>query len=229
MEIVPSETSQGKPNALPDTWIERLFQKMEDRYGSLWVDRYNGLPRNRVKATWAEDLAGFTGEELRKGMDGCKRNKFPPTLPEFLTLCCPDVSAEASFFEAITQLRLRKDGKDSWSHPAIYWAAVAIGSSDMMNGTWQTMRGRWTKELNDFMAEVSLPAVPAFAVALPPPGKTTIEPAEAKIRIAAAVKQINAPTDHKAWAKKLIEQDAAGLRPNARALEMAHEALGAEA
>lgn len=227
MEIVASETLPERPSALPDTWVEKLFQKMEDRYGAMWADRYGNMPRNRVKATWAEDLAGFTGDELRRGMDVSKRNKFPPTLPEFLNLCRPDINAETAFHEAVIQLGLRKEGKDSWSNKAIYWAAQAIGSSDMLNATWKHVEKRWTSILSEKLSAQSLPEIPAYAVALPPPGQTTIAPEEGKRRVAEAVKSINAPADHKAWANRLIwRQIHDADKPHPTALRMAQEVMG---
>lgn len=227
MEIVTSETLPAKPSALPDTWVEKLFQRMEDRYGSLWADRYGNMPRNRVKSTWAEDLAGFTGDELRRGMDASKRNKFPPTLPEFLNLCRPDINAETAFHEAVIQLGLRKEGKDSWSHKAIYWAAQAIGSSDMLNATWKQVEKRWTSILSEKLAAQNLLEIPAYAVALPPPGQTTIAPEEGKRRVAEAVKSINAPANHKAWANRLIwSQLNESTKPHPTSLRMAQDVMG---
>lgn len=75
-----------------DWWlrqIERLFQKFEDFYGAKWAAQYGDFPRERVKATWAEELAGFADkpEAIGKAIDAQKQSPFPPTLPEFLTLC----------------------------------------------------------------------------------------------------------------------------------------------
>lgn len=74
-------TSQAKPSALPDMWIERLFQRMEDRYGDLWANRYGAFPLERVKRSWADDLGDLSRDELARGVDAC-RSQLPPTLPE---------------------------------------------------------------------------------------------------------------------------------------------------
>lgn len=225
MEIVPSETLPANAKSLPDTWIEKIFQKFEDRFGTKWVDKYSASPRGRLKASWAEDLAGFTGEELKRGLSATY--KFgAPDFDEFKAACRPPIDHETAFHEAIKQLRLRLDGKDSWSHPAIFYAAQSIGSSDMLNSNWREIGKRWTAALNEFIADMPLPAIPAYAVALPPPGKTSIAPEEAKTRIAATVKQIQPPRDPKAWAHKLIEQHEMGGKPNFKALQMAREVLG---
>lgn len=82
-------TSPARPSSLPDSWIEKLFQKFEDFYGSKWADQFGAFPRERVKATWAEELAGFAAipDAIKAALDAQKASMFPPTLPEFLQLC----------------------------------------------------------------------------------------------------------------------------------------------
>ena len=72
---------------LPDSWVEKLFQKFEDFYGAKWAAQYGDFPRDRVKRTWAEELGGFSGDSIAKALDAQKSTKFPPTLPEFIELC----------------------------------------------------------------------------------------------------------------------------------------------
>lgn len=75
--------------SLPDGWVEKLFQKFEDFYGAKWAAAYGSFPRDRVKRTWAEELGGFASmpECIAMALEDQKQLKFPPTLPEFLTLC----------------------------------------------------------------------------------------------------------------------------------------------
>lgn len=74
---------------MPDSWVERLFQKFEDFYGAKWAAQYGNFPRERVKRTWGEELAGFADmpAALRRAVEAQKESQFPPTLPEFLALC----------------------------------------------------------------------------------------------------------------------------------------------
>ncbi len=96
----------------------------------------------------------------------------------------------------------------------------------MMAASWQTIKSRWMTVLAEMMAEHSLPEIPAYAVQLPPPGKTSVEPEVAKSRVAELAKSINQPKDYKAWAKKLVAQEENGPgRPHPKALEIAREAL----
>lgn len=89
-----SATSPESRNALPEAWIDRLFDRFQSMYGRHWVDMWAPLPGNpldvmrKVKAVWAEDLAGCTGEQIRRAIDHCRANlKFPPTSPEFVGIC----------------------------------------------------------------------------------------------------------------------------------------------
>lgn len=87
---------------LPESWVERIFDRMQGLYGSLWVDRWrsgetikapDGTTADRgmilAKATWAQELGGFAGEAERiaKALDDCRGRNLPPTLPEFIGLC----------------------------------------------------------------------------------------------------------------------------------------------
>lgn len=83
-----SETSQAIPSALPNAWINRLFDRFLTMYGRQWLDLWAGVPLEAVKATWAEDLAAFDADTLRKALEHCRsNNKFPPSSPEFVGLC----------------------------------------------------------------------------------------------------------------------------------------------
>lgn len=89
-------------NKLPRNWIEALFKKFLIRYGHLWADRYAGLDLtpDEIVDEWATELGGFSPEEIKRGLDACRANKFPPTLPEFISLCRPAASVRPSADEA---------------------------------------------------------------------------------------------------------------------------------
>lgn len=85
MELV---TSQGRQSALPDAWIDRLFQRFSLMYGKDWNDKWANIPLAEVKASWAADLAFASADQLRQALDHCKaNNKFAPSCPEFVGLC----------------------------------------------------------------------------------------------------------------------------------------------
>lgn len=164
---LPAAPSTATRGALPDAFVERIFQRMEDRYGALWADRYGAFPRDRVMRTWAEDMADLSRDELVRGMTACKDRKFPPTLPEFREMCRPPMDAEAAYAEAVEQMRRREKGEDRWSHPAIFWAASNVGSFDMRNGTWGSIKSRWTKALQAELEKGHWPEIPPRVPELP--------------------------------------------------------------
>ena len=90
--------AQSTSRTLPVSWVDRLFDRMQGFYGSLWVDRWrsgeldaNGRDRGllNAKATWCVELGGFVdqSERIQKAIEACRSCKLPPTLPEFMELC----------------------------------------------------------------------------------------------------------------------------------------------
>lgn len=82
-------TSQPSQFALPDAWIERLFDNMAAMYGSKFADLWRGTDPEKVRAMWAEKLAGFSDkpQAIKAALAALDERPFPPTLPEFLQLC----------------------------------------------------------------------------------------------------------------------------------------------
>lgn len=81
--------STVRPSALPDAWIDRLFDRLEASYGSRWLNMWGNTNLANVKSLWAEKLAGFSDnpKALAYALDCLDEHPFPPTLPEFLALC----------------------------------------------------------------------------------------------------------------------------------------------
>ena len=74
--------------ALPNAWIDRLFDRLAAIYGKHWIDLWADVPMADVKDAWAEGLRGCDGDQIKAGLNHAMLNlKFPPTLPEFVTLC----------------------------------------------------------------------------------------------------------------------------------------------
>lgn len=187
MSAILPANAQSSIECLPGAWMEKLFNVMEDRYGSMWADRYGAFPRARVMQTWGRDLADMTRDELAHGVEICRDLRFPPTLPEFRELCRPSINHERAFIEAVEQQRLRETGKDKWSSPVIYWAAVSIGK-DLQNHPYSAISKRWAAALDKVRDRIKLGElpneVPPRMEALPSPGKTTISQEQATENIA---------------------------------------------
>jgi hypothetical protein len=54
---------------------------MADIYGSQWISSHGETPT----PMWAEMIGELTDEQVRRGIEGCKRNDspFPPSLGQF--------------------------------------------------------------------------------------------------------------------------------------------------
>lgn len=68
--------------------VDRLFAKLSSMYGARFADLWNGTNIDEVKATWSDSLSGFHVENIARAIKILtENNPFPPTLPEFISLC----------------------------------------------------------------------------------------------------------------------------------------------
>src|SRR5690625_3324815 len=105
---------------LPAKWVAHLMAKMQAMYGAKFTQQWQGIDPAILQSEWAEQLAGFSGDELSRGLQACRERPWPPTLPEFMVLCRPPIQPEAAFYEAVTGLGQRRRGeRGEWTHPAI--------------------------------------------------------------------------------------------------------------
>lgn len=164
-------TGSSSMAALPSAWIDRIFGRLHSMYGAKLADQWAGADMESVRQDWAEMLADFTADEIKRGLSACMRRPlaqapFPPTMPEFAAMCRPPIEFESAYIQAVEQMhnreRFDEHGKscDKWTHPAIYWAAVKFGPYEMRNTPYRHAAVRWAAILNDTMADTSLPAIP---------------------------------------------------------------------
>lgn len=132
-------SADGSP--IPIGWVVDLFVRLTAIVGAGAMDAvYAGVSPERVKAEWAEALAGFSSDEVQRGLASVRLRKFAPNLPDFLHLCRPALDSEVAWNEAYDALRAK--GRAAWSHPAVYWAACDMGY-ELRNGTYAQHRKRW--------------------------------------------------------------------------------------
>lgn len=144
--------------------MERLFSRLDGMYPALWAKNFStpAAVENWAEV-WAEAFSeeGITFDEVMDGIRACRKShQYPPTLPEFLQLCRIPIDYDKAFFEAVIQMGIRRRpsvklvdgevvqefGKDVWSNPAIYWAAVAMGKD--LDLVYRDVRSRWHYELD---------------------------------------------------------------------------------
>jgi hypothetical protein len=209
-----SLTSSTSTDALPERWVERLFERMLLEYGKKFADQWSGANTDALIAHWSRELAGYTGAELKRGVDALSTKDWPPTLPEFKKLCRRPLDAMHAYYEAVAGTQARANGEyGKWSHPAIYWAAMPL-SFDLKEQTYSQIKARWENALTEQLDKGEWPEIPQPMAALPAPGKTKTSRAEAAQRL----KELGAMTvvkdfrggDALGWAKRLLEREAAG-------------------
>lgn len=148
---------QLKP--LPLNWVEAIHRKFVTYWGEAFLNKWNAIPMDELLVAWSEELAGYTPEELKRGLAACKEKTFPVSFPEFLMLCRPVLTPERALAEALTQSQLRPGGKDKWSHPAVFWTFYNL-SWEFKNLTTKELEKRWVPEFQQVMAKGSWPEVP---------------------------------------------------------------------
>jgi hypothetical protein len=83
-DLTPSTARQS---VSPDV-VDRLFQKFAVMYGKHWLDLWAGIPMDAIKAEWSMQLERMPMRAIQLTVQHIEvNNKFPPTLPEFRSLC----------------------------------------------------------------------------------------------------------------------------------------------
>lgn len=114
---------------------------------------YASADPEMVKAEWAEALAGFAADEVRRGIAATRTRKFAPNLGEFLHLCRPALDPELGWIEAEKGLKAHKDGiAFAWSHPAVYHAAASM-SYEIRTTAYAHVKKRWDVALTESFAK----------------------------------------------------------------------------
>lgn len=186
---------------LPSNWVDQIFKRFHGRFGNRFLAEYctgivgedgQDMGISNAKNVWGEELAGFTPEEIKRGLSA--QYPFLPDCDKFKLACRPTIDYEQAFVEAVEQMHRRKTGKDKWSNPAIYWAAAEIGN-DLNNHPYQSIRARWKSSFDkarEKVADGRLPnMVPERLVVIPAPGKVTVSKEEAAKRFEEVRKILN--------------------------------------
>lgn len=229
MNLERSSTST-EVNPVLRNIVTGLFDEMLLAYGKKFTDQWGATAPDLLADHWAQKLTGYTPRELKRGIAALEGREWPPTLPEFKKLCRPTIDPLVAYYEAITGTQERLKGEEgSWSHPAIFWAAMPL-SFDLNNQTYSQIKARWEKALNEQMEKGEWEPIPAAMIALAAPMAAPISNEEAKKRLAELsvddVTKIDG-RDAKRWAKKIMERvkrGDKGLHPVQ--VSFAKEALG---
>ena len=202
-------TAHSKLNGM--SLMDHLFNRLNGAYPNKW--RANFRDEQAIddwRHAWAEafDDERITPSDVALGIKNCRRMyDWPPSLTEFLRACRPHLEPDVAFFEAVRGLQARERGQQGeWSHPAIFFAALAVGQYEMRNEAYQQLKSRWEKALSDQLSLGNWPEVPPVLEALPAPDRTEEGRAQArKISAIASGAMAKKGADHKRWAKRILE------------------------
>lgn len=215
--------------ALGISMMDHLFNRLDGAYPTRWRAAFPSQQAiDNWRESWAESFneERLTPDDIKAGLKACrKRYDWPPSISEFIKACRPEINVDAALYEAAQQIRLRSEGKDKWSDPAIYWAAVKVGEFDMLNQPHSALLKRFSAALAEVLGQDQIPSVPARLVALPDIGKATASPerVEAEMRkVRATQKQVG----NKDWAHRIIERAKKDKTVPMAVLNMARAALG---
>lgn len=171
--MMNAELSTLRP--LSRSLVEQISAAMLYTYGKRFTDLWGPTKPEVWLSHWANSLAGYTVEEIKRGLAALDGREWPPTLPEFKRLCRPPVDPQAAFYEALEGVQARERGeRGNWSHPAIYWAAVKVGAYDLKNCGYQQIAKRWEAALQAVFDAGTCEPIPDPALALPAPGKAAL-------------------------------------------------------
>lgn len=176
-EALPSTltpASSGEPAAVPETWVDRIFNVLGAQLGTKVADLWASSNPETVRREWAEALASFEPAEIKRGLTATRTRAFAPTLGEFLRLCRPALDPEIAWLEAQEGMKARELGhKGEWTHPGVYRAARDM-AWEIKNGDFKAHRKRWEWRLERELQRGFLMGVPAPAMRLadnPSPGR----------------------------------------------------------
>lgn len=230
LQIPTSSTS----TPLPENWVELLFERMLLDYGKKFTDQWGAADMDALIAHWSNELAGFRGAELDRGLAALATKDWPPTLPEFKRLCRPGVDPLRAYYEAVAGVQARFAGEHgTWSHPAIYWAAMPM-AVELREQPYSFVKSRWEAALAQQLASSTWPEIPRPMLALTAPGQSTTSREEAvrilrSLQAASITSNRRHDADPKAWAKRILEREAAGYDVLPVQARDARAALAAEA
>ncbi len=225
--------SSTSTTALPEAWVERLFERMLLDYGRKFADQWASADMDKLIAHWSFELAGYTGAELKRGLDALAARDWPPTLPEFKKLCRAPVDSLVAYYEAVAGVQARAAGDfGKWSHPAIYWAAMPL-AFDLGSQSYSQIRPRWERALAEQLDRAEWAEIPRPMLQLGIAGSEKLSRESAdqllrKLKATVVTKTASSPIDHRAWARRILEREKHGDKAlTLIQVQFAKEAMGA--
>ena len=71
---------------LPDSWVNRVFDRLTLAYGQAFIRQWEGMDIAAVKAFWSEELDGLTAPAIGYALTVLNPDR-PPNAAQFKALC----------------------------------------------------------------------------------------------------------------------------------------------
>lgn len=174
-----AKTQQQEHKAAPlnQKWVERIFEHLLTIYGRKFSMALDGVDIGKAKQIWAKALAGYSADEIKRGLEACLTHKWPPALPDFLEMCRGRVDYDEAFYDAVEQMiRRNNDQSENWPSKAHFWAAARMGAR-FLEQPYSALKDEWKTRFDKAMEQMRmgmLPDIPKRAPALPPKGEHTV-------------------------------------------------------
>lgn len=190
--------------------MDHLYNRLDGAYPHKWRSNFpNNQAISNWRLSWAEafEMAGIKPADIKTGLTACQTKfDWPPSCAEFVKACKPQVDFVVAYYEAVNGVKARESGQvGEWSHPAIFWASSGL-AFDLKNQAYSQIKDRWEAALKAQLEREWWDEIPAPLAALPAPGKTITNPEQAGKMIEKIEQAFKPKTDHKAWAKKIMER-----------------------
>jgi hypothetical protein len=203
--------------ALGISMIDHLFNRLDGAYPHKWRSNFtNQQAIDNWAESWVEafEEEGITPDDVKVGLRECRRRfAWPPSCAEFVQACRPSVDPLRAYYEAVAGVQARFTGEHgTWSHPAIYWAAMPM-AVELREQSFSQVKARWETALEHQLAKATWEEIPRPMLALTSPGKSTTSSEKAKEALKRIVSTVNhkpANFDHRGWARRIQEREKAG-------------------
>ena len=215
--------------------VDHLFNRLDGAYPHKWRSNFaNQQAIDNWAESWVEafEEEGITPTDVKVGLRECRRRfAWPPSCAEFIQTCRPGVDPLRAYYEAVAGVQARFAGEHgTWSHPAIYWAAMPM-ATELREQSYSFVKARWETALNQQLAKATWEEVPKPMLQLTAPGNSATSTEKARAAIAQAVRAVNhkpANHDNLGWARRIQASEGAGETVLPIQSQFAREALANE-
>lgn len=210
--------------------VDHLFNRLDGAYPHKWRSNFaNQQAIDNWAESWVEafEEEGITPNDVKVGLRECRRRfAWPPSCAEFIQACRPGVDSLRAYYEAVTGVQARFAGEHgTWSHPAIYWAAMPM-ATELQQQTFSQVKARWETALEQQLAKATWEEVPKPMLQLTAPGKGRTSREAAVKAIEKMVSTLGRVPLSRNWAMSLLEREQAGEQLLPIQVQFARQAMG---